>query len=215
MELAMDSGVKVVGAAPTEEADSGSSASKASRHASSGLSMNRVVLVVAVLGMIGTFVFGGLWLTKSGGSSQQDRAVLMTTRTFLKELTNFNAKSVDADFTAITNMATGSFASQAQKFFNSAIRTDLEKALADTRGQVRSMYVQTFNTHQASVYGIVDELYANNKITTPQADVLRLLVNLKLVGTTWKISNVTVLEGATPASAGSASGSAGSVVPGQ
>jgi hypothetical protein len=214
MELAMDSGVKVVGAAPTEASDSGSEA-KAARHASPAPSMSRVVLLVAVLGVIGTLVFGGLWLTKSGGSSQQDGAVLSTTRTFLNDLTNFNAKSVDADFTAVTKMATGSFASQAQKFFNSAIRTDLEKALADTRGQIRSVYVQNFNGQEASVYGVVDEVYANNKITTPQADVLRILVNLKLVGSTWKISNVTVLEGATPASSGSASGSAGSVVPGQ
>ncbi|HEY2214421.1 MAG TPA: hypothetical protein VGH31_05140 [Acidimicrobiales bacterium] len=175
-----------------------------------------MILLVAVLGVIGTLVFGGLWLTKSGGSkSQQDAAVLSTSRTFLKDLTNFNAKSVDADFTAVTKMATGSFASQAQKFFNSAIRIDLEKALADTRGQIRSVYVQNFNGHEASVYGVVDEVYANNKITTPQADVLRILVNLKLVGSTWKISNVTVLEGATPGSTGSASGSAGSAVPGQ
>ncbi len=173
------------------------------------------MLMVAVLGVIGTLVFGGLWLTKSGGSSQQDAAVLSTTKTFLNHLSNFNAKSVDADFTAITNMATGPFASQAQKFFNSAIRIDLEKALADTRGQIRRIYVQSFNGHSASVYAVVDQVYANNKITTPQADVLRILVNLKLVGSTWKISNVTVLEGASPASAGSPSGSAGSVVPGQ
>jgi hypothetical protein len=62
---------------------------------------------------------------------------------------------------------------------------------------------------------VVDQLYVNSKISTPQSDVLRILVNLQLVGSTWKISNVTVLEGATPASAGSSSGSAGSTVPGQ
>jgi hypothetical protein len=41
------------------------------------------------------------------------------------------------------------------------------------------------------------------------------VINLAKVGTAWKISDVTVLEGATPASTGSASGSAGSTVPGQ
>ena len=55
----------------------------------------------------------------------------------------------------------------------------------------------------------------NSKITSPQADVVRLVVNLEDVGGTWKISNVTVLEGASPASEGTASGSAGSNVPGQ
>jgi hypothetical protein len=67
----------------------------------------------------------------------------------------------------------------------------------------------------ASVYAVVDQTYVNNKITSPQADVVRLVADLKQVGGVWKISDVTVLEGATPASTGSASGSAGSNVPGQ
>ena len=65
------------------------------------------------------------------------------------------------------------------------------------------------------MYVVDDQVYANNKITTPQSDVLLVVVNLAKVGTVWKISDVTVLEGATPASTGSASGSAGSTVPGQ
>jgi hypothetical protein len=48
-----------------------------------------------------------------------------------------------------------------------------------------------------------------------QSDVVRLLADLQQVNGVWKISNVTVLEGATPASTGSGSGSAGSSVPGQ
>jgi hypothetical protein len=55
----------------------------------------------------------------------------------------------------------------------------------------------------ASIYGEVDQTYLNNKISTPQA------------GGVWKISYVTVLEGATPGSVGSPSGSSGSNVPGQ
>lgn len=67
----------------------------------------------------------------------------------------------------------------------------------------------------ASVYAVVDQTYVNDKITTPQADVVRLIADLQQVGGVWKISDVTVLEGADPASAGSASGSSGSNVPGQ
>ncbi|HEX3796257.1 MAG TPA: hypothetical protein VHV57_17320 [Acidimicrobiales bacterium] len=179
-----------------------------------GLRRFTIATMAAVLGLIGTLVFGGLWLTE-GGSGEQDTAVLSAARTFLSDLTNFNAKTVDADFSSVTDMATGTFGSQAKKFFNSAIRTELEKALAESRGQIRSVYVQTKTATSASVYGVVDQLYVNSKITTPQADVLRVVVNLQLVDSTWKISNVTVLEGATPASEGSASGSAGSSVPGQ
>src|SRR5580698_398254 len=211
----MDSGVKVVGAAPSDEAETTAPVAKPSKPAGDPTRRRfMAVSIVAVLGLVGTVVFGLLWAGGGGGSSEQNPAVLSTARTFLNDLTNFNAKSVDQDFSSVTAMATGSFAGQAQKFFNSAIRVDLEKALADSRGQIRATYVQSLTGNTATVYGVVDQLYVNSKITTPQADVLRILLSLQNVGGTWKISNVTALEGATPASAGSASGSAGSTVPG-
>ena len=169
---------------------------------------------LAVLGLVGTLVFGLLWGTSSS-SQIQNPAVTSAAKTFLTDFFNFNAKSVDADFTSITAMATGNFSSQVNTFFNSSIRTELEKALAESRGQIRELYIQSENATSASLYAVVDQVYVNNKITTPQSDVIRLIVNLSQVHATWKISNVTVLEGATPASAGSASGSAGSTVPGQ
>jgi hypothetical protein len=175
-----------------------------------------VAAVLAVLGLAGTLVFGVLWARGSGGgTTASDGAVTTAAHSFLVDLTNFNAKSVDSDFNAITSMATGQFSTQAQKFFNSSIRTQLENALAESRGQIRNIYVQNDSGGKASVYAVVDQVYVNNKITTPQSDVLRIVVNLEQVGDRWMISNVTVLEGATPASAGSPSGSAGSTVPGQ
>jgi hypothetical protein len=169
---------------------------------------------LAVLGMIGTLVFALMWAGASS-SGVSDPAMVGAARSFLTDLTNFDAKSVDADFSSITAMATGTFSSQATKFFNSSIRSELESALAESRGQIRSLYAQSDNGTSASVYAVVDQVYVNNKISTPQSDVLRILVNLATSGSSWKISDVTVLEGATPASTGTGSGSAGSSVPGQ
>jgi hypothetical protein len=131
-----------------------------------------------------------------------------------------NPKTVnadDADLNAVDGMATGAFATQAQHFFNASIRKPLEQALAESRGQIRYVVVQSENQSAgtASVSAVVDQTSVNNKITSPQADVVRLVADLKLVNGVWKISDVTVLEGTTPASTGSASGSAGSNVPGQ
>jgi hypothetical protein len=67
----------------------------------------------------------------------------------------------------------------------------------------------------ASIYAVVDQTYVNNKISALLADVVRLTADLQQAGGVWKISNVTVLEGATPGSVGSPSGSSGSNVPGQ
>lgn len=177
----------------------------------------RLVSLLAVIGIIGTLVFGILYTTKSSNGSVQDPAVVSASRAFLTDFFNFNAKTVDADFNAVDGMATGAFSTQAKQFFNASIRKALEQALAESRGQIRYLAVQSENhgAGTASVYAVVDQTYVNDKISSPQADVVRLVADLQQVNGVWKISDVTVLEGATPASTGSSSGSAGSNVPGQ
>jgi hypothetical protein len=221
----MDSGVKVVGGPSGDPVtpDDAPSAAKAAAGSRRGRrpfppadgARRRFIAVaaVAVLGLVGTLVFGLLWA--GSGSGNQDPAVKGAARLFLTTFFNFTPKTVDSDFSSLSAMATGSFASQSNQFFNSSIRSDLEKAAAESRGQIRDIWVQSDNGNSASVYAVVDQEYANNKITTPGSDVVRIVVNLAHVGSAWKISDVTVLEGATPASTGSASGSAGSTVPGQ
>jgi hypothetical protein len=173
-----------------------------------------VVPTLAVMGLLGTLTFGLLWAGK-GASVGPDPAMTGAARAFMTDLTNFNAKSIDTDFNAITSMATGTFSGQARDFFDSSIRSRLRAVLAESRGQIRDLYVQRESASQGSVYVVDDQVYANAKITTPQSDVLRVVVHLAKVGRAWKISGVTVLQGATPASTGSPSGPAGSTVPGQ
>ena len=236
----MDRGVKVVGGVPEEPADDdrtterddtattpseappprpaarrpGGAASEPSRRAF------RIVALVAALGLVGTIVFGVLYATQGSSGPVQDPAVKSAANQFLTDFFNFTPKTVDSDFNAITAMATGQFSSQANGFFNSTIRKQLETADASSRGQVRYLAVQQEGNPPgtASIYAVVDQTYANNKSTSLGSDVVRLTADLKQVNGTWKISNVTVLEGATPQSSStgsSGSGSAGSSVPGQ
>lgn len=230
----MERGVKVVGAVPDddsnedeEDATSESPPPPPTRRRPGGPTPGpsrktfRIAAVVAALGLVGTLVFGVLYFTKSSGTGEvQDPAVLSASKTFLTDFFNFTPKTVDADFSAITNMATGSFSSQANQFFNSNIRKALETALASSRGSIRYLAVQQEGSPAgtASIYAVIDQTYANNKLTSVQSDVVRLTADLQQVNGNWKISSVTVLEGATPASAStgnSGSGSAGSSVPGQ
>jgi hypothetical protein len=223
-EATTENGVKVVGA-PTpdgEEPTRAATPPRARKRRPSGdrgvpsRRAFRLASFIAVIGLVGTLVFGILYTTMSS-APVQDPAVVTASRAFLTDFFNFNAKTVDADFNAVDGMSTGAFATQAQQFFNASIRKALEQALAESRGQIRYAAIQAENqgAGTASVYAVVDQTYVNNKITSPQADVVRLVADLKQVGGVWKISGVTVLEGATPASTGSASGSAGSNVPGQ
>jgi hypothetical protein len=234
----MERGVKVVGGVPDdntgetdETADTGETppegppprpAARRPGGPPSGPSRRtfRVVSVVAALGLLGTVVFGVLYATKSSSGPVQDPAVKSAANTFLTDFFNFTPKTIDSDFNAITAMATGQFSSQANGFFNSTIRKQLQTADASSRGSVRYLAVQQEGNPAgtASIYAVVDQTYANNKSTSLGSDVVRLTADLQQVsGGTWKISNVTVLEGATPATAGggTGSGSAGSSVPGQ
>lgn len=153
-----------------------------------------VVFLIAVAGVAGSVGFGLAWWKCNSQQSGANQAKA-TASTFLIALTNFDAKSIDTDFTKITNMATGNFSSQANKFFGSDIRQKLETALATSRGQIRDIYVESYGGGQASVYSVIDQVYANNTSKTPQADVLRVVVNLSQQPAGWKVSNVTVLEG--------------------
>ena len=221
----IDRGVKVVGATTPDHEPSTAASPRRERTRRRGDGEGavpnrrafRLVSLVAALGIAGTLVFGILYATKSPSGPAQDPAVVSASRAFLTDFFNFNAKTVDSDFDAVSGMATGAFATQAQQFFNASIRKALQQALAESRGQIRYLAVQSENqgAGTASVYAVVDQTYVNNKISSPQADVVRLVAGLTQVNGVWKISNVTVLEGATPASAGSASGSSGSNVPGQ
>jgi hypothetical protein len=164
--------------------------------------------LLAVLGVAGTVGFGVAWEglhATQGGESQARSAA----RSFLVDLTNFNAKTVDADFSAVSSMATGAFATQAQRFFNSTIRQELQKALASSRGQIRALYVQSYGGGAATVYAVMDQLYVNDKLKSPQTDVLRMVVDLSQVAGRWKVANVTVLQGPSLGSSSPTSSSPG------
>jgi len=171
-----------------------------------------ILSVVAVLGVAGTVGFGLAWGSQNA-QAQAASEVRSASSRFLTDLTNFDAKTVDADFAAITGMATGTFAGQARTFFNSAIRQELEDALASSRGQIRSLYVESISGSRASTYAVVDQLYANNKVTAPQSDVLRIVLDLADTGSGWKVSDVTVLQGPTAASGSAAASTPASSTP--
>ncbi len=162
--------------------------------AAQGRAGRLALAVIAVAGIAGTIVFERAWSNLNAQQAMAAQARSVAT-TFLSDLTNFNAKTVDSDFARLTRMATGSFATQANRFFNSSIRQQLETALASSRGQIRDMYVQQVAGNQAQVYAVIDQLYVNRTLSAPQSDVLRVVVELVDKAPTWKISDVTVLEG--------------------
>ena len=158
---------------------------------------------LAVAGLAGTIGFGLAWNNLNSQNAGSAEARQAASR-FLLALTNFNARTVDRDFASVTAAATGTFANQANQFFGSTIRQQLETAQASSQGQIRSLYLETYSGDRASVYAVVDQTYSNNKIKTPQSDVLRVVVDLSRLSGAWKVAQLTVLEGPQAAAAPSA-----------
>lgn len=168
-----------------------------------------VLAAVSVVSILCAIVFGVKWSDLSAQNDAQ-ATVQRVSRDFLTALTNFTAKTVDADFRTISTYATGDFAKQSNQFFGSSIRQQLESAQAWSKGQFRYLYVQSLQGDQANVYAEIDQTYANNKVTQPIADSLQVVLGLSKVGGVWKISAVTVLQ--PPSSPSAPTGNAGSAV---
>ena len=186
------SGVRVVGAPEPEAPTEPPSTAPTHARLSGAARPSRLLLAIAVLGVGGTATFASLWATKGGGgTNDQTAAVLAAAKTFIHDLTNFDAKSIDADFNKLSNEATGAFYGQTQSIF-AAYKAQLENDLVKSVGQTQFVAVQKINGNQASVYAQADQIFANDKSTSPASDELQLLISLTEVNGTWKISNAQV-----------------------
>ena len=180
---------------------------------------SRLPWVLAVIGLIGTLGFGLAWMgARDGGSGGSADAgpgaeVLQSARGFSEDLTNFDGATIDADFDAITARATGDFRAQADQFFSTEVRSQLKKAQASSRGEIRSAYVQTVDGDRATVFVVVDQTIANNASPQPQADTLRMELGLVQRDGTWKVERVSVLT-APSGGAPDAGADSGSALPG-
>ena len=166
-----------------------------------------VALAALALAATGAAVTFGLKWSQLSDTAAQQVTVRRVTSTFLTQLTTFKPTTVDADFQALLTFATGDFAKQANQFFGSNIRLQLEQAQAESEGQIRNLYVQSMSAGKAEVYAVVDQTYTNNTIARaggqPVADVLRVVLDLVNTSGNWKISAVSVLQA--PGSSGSSS----------
>lgn len=159
----------------------------------------RVLAVIALLGVVGTLAFGFLWV-RDVRDGRAETAMADQAEEFLLALTNFDAATVDEDFDAIVDAGTGDFEDQADEFFGSDVRSALREVQASSRGEVRDLYVQSFDGDSGRVFAVVDQTIANNRFPQPQSDQLRVELALDQEGGGWKVSDVIVLEA--PAAAG-------------
>ncbi|MFC0081095.1 hypothetical protein ACFFRE_02835 [Aciditerrimonas ferrireducens] len=156
-------------------------------------------LAAAVLCALAAIGFGLAWANLEG-TQQATSQVEAVSRAFVLDLTNLTPQTVDQRITDLLAASTGSFANQARSFFDSGnppVRDALISAKAVEQGQIRSLAVEQVNGSTASSFAVVDVSYTNDKLSSPQSDVLRLQLDLVKTAAGWRVSNVTVLDGAT------------------
>jgi hypothetical protein len=153
-----------------------------------------VLALVALAGLTGTLAFGLAWNHARAHDAGVSHAKA-TARNFLTALTNFDGKTIDADFDRIISYATGTFAQQADQFYaDKDTRNALRIRQASSRGEIKDLFVQSSVNGRVRVYGVIDETIANNTSPAPQADELRIEVGLVKVKGNWRVYDVQVLQ---------------------
>jgi hypothetical protein len=172
----------------------------------------RLLALVAILGLAGTIGFGLAWNAERSEDTKANQAKAAG-RDFLIALTNFDGKTIDADFDRIMSYATGAFGQQADQFFGSDVRKALRERQASSRGEIQSFYLQSFTGGRARIFAVVDQTIANNQFPAPQSDELRVEVGLTHLSKGWRVYDVRVLQAANAGAGGAATPSPTATTP--
>ena len=174
-------------------------------------SLLRRIGIIGLLGILGSILFATLWLLEVRSDRQADRAE-ETARDFVVALTNFDGDTINEDFDRIESYATDDFVEDLDRFFDAETRQALATVKASSRGQIRHLYMQSFDDGRARFFAVVDQTIANSKLPAPQADELRLEFGLREVGGNWRVYDLRVLQ-APPATVAGGVGSPTTTAP--
>ena len=167
--------------------------------------------IAGLLGILGTIVFATLWLLEVRADRQAETAE-DTARDFVVALTNFDGDTINEDFDRIESYATDDFVEDLDRFFDAETRQALATVQASSRGQIRHLYMQSFEDGRARFFAVVDQTIANSKLPAPQSDELRLEFSLREIDGNWRVYDLRVLQ-APPATVAGGVGSPRSTDP--
>ncbi|HEU4480376.1 MAG TPA: hypothetical protein VFS18_00700 [Actinomycetota bacterium] len=146
-----------------------------------------------VLTAAAAVTFFVLWQEKLSEEEARDE-VTEVARSFISALTNFSADTIETDATEIRSYAVGDFEEEAETFFGGRAIEAIQEAEASSTGEIRSLFVQSLDDDEASIFGVVEETVENSSLPEAQTDTLRLEVGLIETSSGWKVNRVDVFQ---------------------
>jgi hypothetical protein len=154
---------------------------------------------IVAIATAAAIVFALLWrnsaseLSAAQGVEHRRAGVVASGTDFLNALTNFSGNTIDADVERIRSFAVGDFAQQVEQFFGPSNVKALQRADVRSVGHVRSVFVQSIDGAEASVFGVVDEAITNAH-SAPRTETLRIDIEMLETSGGWKVSRVDILQ---------------------
>lgn len=154
-----------------------------------------VLLAVAVLAVAGMVFFGLRW--KDLHDTEVERQdVEESAGHFLNALFEWDGSTIDADFDAILDFATGDFEDEAQATFaNDATRQQLREKQAASRAEELDVFVRSIDGDDARVFAVVDVTAVNEDFPDRRADTVRVEIGMHETDGEWKVYDVNLLDG--------------------
>ena len=149
--------------------------------------------ILAALFFIAAVTFGFLWYQESEADSQEGEA-RAAARDFVTALTNFSADTIDTDTAEIRAYAVGDFKEEADTFFGEKAVAAIKEAEAASEGVIETLFIQSMEGEEASVFGVVTQTITNAVNDEPVTDTLKLEVGLIETSDGWKVNNVDVFQ---------------------
>jgi len=145
------------------------------------------------LALVAAVTFGVLWQQEASKANEQDELRAQATE-FINDLTSISAETADADAEEIKAWAVGDFAEEAEVFYGDKAIDAVKEADASTEGAIESLYVQSLEEGEASLFAVIDYTVTNAATAEPKTDTIRMSIEMIESDDGWKVNSVRVLE---------------------
>jgi hypothetical protein len=145
------------------------------------------------LALVAAVTFGVLWQQEWSKANAQDELRAQATE-FINDLTSISAETAEADAEEIKRWAVGDFAEEAEVFYGDKAIDAVKEADASTEGTIESLFVQSLEDGEASVFAVIDYTVTNAGTAESKTDTIRMNIEMIQSEGGWKVNSVRVLE---------------------